>query len=51
VPAEAAPVSATEEVDLSKVELPADVVAAVEGEAEAPKRKIARPRKAPVKAE
>ena len=48
------PVPAETEVDLSKVQLPADVAAAVEGEAEvagAPKRKIIRARKAPVKAE
>jgi small subunit ribosomal protein S2 len=42
------------EIDLTKVDLPGDVVAAVEGEvdpATAPKRRIARPRKAAVKAE
>ena len=50
-PVPAAPVSATEEIDLSKVEIPSDVVPLVEGDAEAPKRKIARPRKTPVKAE
>ena len=47
-----APVSA-EEIDLSKVELPAGVAAVVEGEVEQPAvaKKIVRPRKAPVKAE
>lgn len=47
-----APVSA-EEVDLSKVELPAGIAAVVEGEAEQPAvaKKIVRARKAPVKAE
>jgi small subunit ribosomal protein S2 len=46
-------VPAGTEIDLSKIELPPDVVALAEGEAEAivQKRKIARPRKAPVKAE
>ena len=41
------------EVDLSKIDLPADVVAAVEGEAEAvaPTKKPVRTKKAPVKAE
>ena len=41
------------EIDLSKIELPPDVVALAEGETEAAvqKRKIARPRKALVKAE
>jgi small subunit ribosomal protein S2 len=41
------------EIDLSKIELPPDVVALAEGETEATlqKRKIGRPRKAPVKAE
>ncbi len=41
------------EIDLSKVELPADVAAAVEGEIDggASKRKPVRARKAPVKAE
>lgn len=44
------------DVDLSKVDLPADVAAVVEGETVEPgsaaaKRKTARPRKAPVKAE
>jgi small subunit ribosomal protein S2 len=41
------------EIDLSKVDLPADVAAVVEGETEAtaPKRKIVRPKKALVKAE
>lgn len=41
------------EVDLTKVELPADVVAVVEGEedASAPKKKAVRAKKAPVKAE
>jgi small subunit ribosomal protein S2 len=47
----AAPVST--EVDLSKIELPADVAAAVEGETDVAvlKRKPVRPRKALVKAE
>ena len=52
VAAEEAPV--TGEIDLSKVELPADVAAVVEGETEAAalaKRKPVRTRKAPVKAE
>jgi small subunit ribosomal protein S2 len=50
--AHAATVSA-DEIDLSKVELPAGVAAVVEGEAEQPSvaKKIVRPRKAPVKAE
>ena len=42
------------EVDLSRVELPADVAAVVEGETDgvvAPKKKVARPRKPAVKAE
>jgi|ERR1039458_5533808 small subunit ribosomal protein S2 len=41
------------EIDLSKVELPADVAAAVEGETETTtlKRKVVRPKKALVKAE
>ncbi|MGH7997640.1 MAG: 30S ribosomal protein S2 [Opitutaceae bacterium] len=44
------------EVDLTKVDLPAELAAVVEGEIEpagaiAAKRKIARPRKAPIKAE
>jgi small subunit ribosomal protein S2 len=41
------------EIDLSKVDLPADVAAVVEGEAEAivPKKKPIRPKKAVVKAE
>ncbi|HNC24037.1 MAG TPA: 30S ribosomal protein S2 [Opitutaceae bacterium] len=50
---ETAPAAAGE-VDLSKVELPADVVAAVEGESEAAavaKKKPVRAKKAPVKAE
>jgi small subunit ribosomal protein S2 len=50
---ETAPV-VTGEIDLSKVELPADVAAVVEGETEASilaKRKPVRPRKALVKAE
>jgi small subunit ribosomal protein S2 len=47
-----APVAAGE-VDLSKIDLPADVVAVVEGDAEVivPTKKIARVKKAPVKAE
>lgn len=42
-----------EEIDLSKVDLPADVAAVVEGETEGvvPKKKIVRAKKAPVKAE
>ena len=46
-------VSSTGEVDLSKVVLPADIAAAVEGETEAAaiKRKASRPKKALVKAE
>ena len=53
----AAPVAGVEtpepEIDLSKVDLPADVAAVVEGEVEgaAPKRKVVRPKKALVKAE
>ncbi len=41
------------EIDLSKVELPADVAAVVEGETDGvvPKKKIVRAKKAPVKAE
>jgi len=40
------------EIDISKIELPADVVAVVEGEeAVAPKKKAVRAKKAPVKAE
>jgi small subunit ribosomal protein S2 len=41
------------EIDLSKVDLPADVAAVVEGETDAtvPKRKVVRPKKALVKAE
>ena len=52
-PAPASTIVVEGEVDLSKVELPADVAAVVEGEvdATAPKRKIARPKKTPVKAE
>jgi len=48
----AAPASA-DEVDLSKVELPPDVVAAVEGEGEAvaAPKKVTRPKRAVVKAE
>jgi small subunit ribosomal protein S2 len=47
------PAGAGPEIDLSKIELPADVIALAEGETEAAvqKRKIARPRKALVKAE
>jgi small subunit ribosomal protein S2 len=47
-----APIAAGE-VDLSKIDLPADVVAVVEGDAEVivPTKKIARVKKAPVKAE
>ncbi len=50
--AEAAPL-APGEVDLSKIDLPADVVAVVEGDAEVvvPAKKPARAKKAPVKAE
>ncbi|HYD82952.1 MAG TPA: 30S ribosomal protein S2, partial [Opitutus sp.] len=46
------PAVASDEIDLSKVELPPDVVPLVEGEAEvvAPK-KITRPKRAVVKAE
>ncbi|MEY2879483.1 MAG: hypothetical protein RLZZ15_1863, partial [Verrucomicrobiota bacterium] len=54
VPAEAAPL-APGEIDLSKVELPADVAAVVEGEADpaaAPKRRaVTRAKKPAVKAE
>jgi small subunit ribosomal protein S2 len=53
-PAAVAGVEAPEtEIDLSKVDLPADVAAVVEGETEAtvPKRKVVRPKKALVKAE
>jgi small subunit ribosomal protein S2 len=56
-PAPAAAVAAVEapepEIDLSKVDLPADVAAVVEGEVEGttPKRKLVRPKKALVKAE
>jgi small subunit ribosomal protein S2 len=51
--AAAALAAATGEVDLSKVALPADIAAAVEGETEvaATKRKSSRPKKALVKAE
>ena len=55
--AAAAAVAAVEapepEIDLSKVDLPADVAAVVEGEVEGttPKRKVVRPKKALVKAE
>jgi small subunit ribosomal protein S2 len=51
--AAAAAAGIEEEIDLSKVELPADVAAAVDGEgdAAAPKKKIVRAKKAPVKAE
>jgi small subunit ribosomal protein S2 len=51
VPAETPPVEA--EIDLSKVELPPAVAAVVEGEGEVvlAKRRLVRPRKAPVKAE
>ena len=53
VPAPASTIIVEGEVDLSKVELPADVAAVVEGEVDATalKRKIARPKKALVKAE
>ena len=53
-PAAAPGVEAPEpEIDLSKVDLPADVAAVVEGETDAavPKRKVVRPKKALVKAE
>jgi small subunit ribosomal protein S2 len=56
-PVPAAAVAAVEipesEIDLSKVDLPADVAAVVEGEVEGttPKRKVVRPKKALVKAE
>jgi small subunit ribosomal protein S2 len=45
--------SPNEEIDLSKIELPAEVAAVVEGEGEAaaPKRKVTRTRRAVVKAE
>ena len=51
--AAAAAAGIEEEIDLSKVELPAGVAAVVEGETEgiAPKKKLARVKKAPVKAE
>jgi small subunit ribosomal protein S2 len=51
--AAAAAAGLTEEIDLSKVELPADVAAVVEGETEGqvPKKKLVRAKKAPVKAE
>jgi small subunit ribosomal protein S2 len=51
IPAETPPVEA--EIDLSKVELPPAVAAVVEGEGEVvlAKRRLVRPRKAPVKAE
>lgn len=51
--AAAAAAGIEEEIDLSKVELPADVAAVVEGETEpvVPKKKIVRAKKAPVKAE
>jgi small subunit ribosomal protein S2 len=46
-------VAEADEIDLSKVDLPADVAAVIEGEVDptAPKRKPIRPRKALVKAE
>jgi len=52
IPAVATPV-VEGEIDLSKVDLPADVAAVVEGEAETitPKKKALRPKKAAVKAE
>ena len=52
VAAEETPAVAAE-IDLTKVDLPGDVVAAVEGEVDpaAVKRRVARPRKAAVKAE
>ncbi len=51
--AAAAAAGIDEEIDLSKVDLPADVAAVVEGETEGvvPKKKIVRAKKAPVKAE
>jgi len=51
--AAAAAAGIEEEIDLSKVDLPADIAAVVEGEAEGivPKKKAVRPKKAPVKAE
>ncbi len=51
--AAAAAAGIDEEIDLSKVELPAGVAAVVEGETEgvAPKKKLVRVKKAPVKAE
>jgi small subunit ribosomal protein S2 len=49
----AEPAAPATEIDLTKVDLPGDVIAAVEGETElaALKRRPARPRKAAVKAE
>src|ERR1051326_7642954 len=46
-------VAAADDVDLSRVELPADVAAVVEGETEAvaPKKKVVRAKRPPVKAE
>ncbi len=51
--AAAAAAGIEEEIDLSKVELPAGVAAVVEGETEGivPKKKLVRAKKAPVKAE
>jgi small subunit ribosomal protein S2 len=53
--ADAAAGTTAAEVDLSKIELPADVAAVVEGEVETeaglPKKRITRARKAVVKAE
>jgi small subunit ribosomal protein S2 len=51
--AQAAGAESVAEIDLSKIELPADVAAVVEGEenAGAPKKKAIRPKKTPVKAE
>jgi small subunit ribosomal protein S2 len=47
--------ASTGEVDLSKIQMPAEIAAVVEGEVEgvagAPKRKVLRSRRAPVKAE
>ena len=50
---DAGAVEVGEDVDLSRVPLPADLAAAVEGETEAgiPKKKPTRAKRAPVKAE
>jgi small subunit ribosomal protein S2 len=44
-------VTETGEIDLSKVEIPAEIVAEVEGEGAVAKKKVARPKRAVVKAE